>query len=75
MRISAYFFGRPGDAKDQACTRIFEFHNGREIGRGTMMLGPGAGERDVEYEVPDHLAQACQAELQVAGYRLEPVER
>jgi len=74
MRISAYFFGRPGDLKDKACSRIFEAHKGREIGRGTMIFGLRAGERDVEYDVPDELAQACRVELQVAGYRLEPVE-
>ena len=71
--IKAYFFGEPGGDFDKAANAIFEYHGGRHIGSGTMIAGAAAGERDVEYDIPDpRAAEACRAALKKAGFRLEP---
>ena len=72
MRISAYFFGGPSSGLDKACCAIFKSHGGKSIGSGTMLVGVGAGERDVEYRVPKGKADACKEALKKAGFRLEP---
>jgi hypothetical protein len=73
MRITAYFFGMPGEALDKACRSIFEEIDGvKFIGAGTMLIGAAAGERDVEYDVPDEHVKDCRAALKKAGFRLEP---
>lgn len=72
-KISAYFFDAPGSALDKACNAIFEKHGGRPVGSGTWLIGPGAGERDVEYDVPDAVStDVVKADLVAAGFRLEP---
>ncbi len=70
-RVTAYFYGDPGDALDKACRSIFEERGGLPVGSGTMLLGPGAGERDVEYDVPDGRVEDCRTALKKAGFRLE----
>lgn len=73
MRIIAYFYGGPGDPLDKACRSLFEAVDGaRSIGAGTMLVGKGAGERDVEYDVPDDKADDVRAALKKAGFRLTP---
>jgi hypothetical protein len=72
MRISAYFYGGPGESLDRAARAIFVQHDGKAIGAGTLMIGPSAGERDVEYEVPWDKAEDCQKALKKAGFRLQP---
>jgi hypothetical protein len=72
MRISAYFYGNPGDPLDKACCSIFESHGGKSIGSGNMLIGPARGERDVEYNVPKGNVERCKDALKKAGYRLEP---
>ncbi len=73
MRISAYFFGGPGDPLDKACCSIFESAKGAtSIGAGTTLVGPAAGERDVEYDIPDDHVKDVRSRLQKAGFRLEP---
>lgn len=67
MKITAYFFGGPGDILDRAARGIFENHGGTSIGAGTMLT---TGERDVEYEVPDDQAEACRTAIAKAGLRL-----
>jgi len=37
-----------------------------------MMMGAAAGERDVQYHVPNHRARACRSALKDAGFRLQP---
>jgi hypothetical protein len=72
MRIVAYFFDSPGSDLDKACRAIFEAREGaRSIGSGTFLVGERAGERDVEYDVPDHLAAETQQALKDAGFRCE----
>ncbi len=74
MRVTAYFYGGPGDPLDRACRSIFEAVDGaRSIGAGTMLVGNGAGERDVEYDVPADKADAVRVALKKAGFRLEPI--
>jgi hypothetical protein len=72
MRISAYFYGGPDDLLDKACRSIFEEHLGKFIGAGTMLVGNGAGERDVEYDVPTDESFKVRAALKKAGFRLQP---
>lgn len=72
MMITVYFTGQPGGPHDRAATHIFENHGGEHIGSGNMMIGPRAGERDVQYEVPDDRAEACRTVLRNAGFRFEP---
>ena len=72
-RISAYFNGEPGGALDKACKSLFEHCGGAIfLGAGTKMAGDGAGERDVEYYVPDLAAEDCRKRLRAAGFRLQP---
>ena len=66
MRITAFHFGAPGGPLDKNADAIFEAHEGRSIGRGTML---GTGERDIEYEVPNDNAERCFAALKSAGFR------
>ncbi len=70
--VSAYFFGEPGGAHDKAATHIFETHGGHHIGSGTLLVGPSAGERDVQYDVPDDRLDDCKATLKKAGFQLGP---
>ena len=72
MRITAYFFGGPGDPLDKACHAIFKARNAQFIGCGTMLVGNGSGERDVEYDVADEDAEEVRTTLKKAGFRLEP---
>lgn len=72
MRLSAFFYGDPGSDLDKACNHIFRNHDGTMIGAGSWLVGEAAGERDVEYEVPDDKVEACQTALKKAGFRLEP---
>lgn len=72
MRISAYFHGDTDGPLDKACRSIFEEHGGKSIGSGTMLVGPGAGERDVEYDVPSEEVAVVKAALKKAGFRLQP---
>lgn len=69
--ITAYFFGEPCGHLERACSHIFEARRGVYIGSGTCLIGGAAGERDVQYEVPDDLADECREALKVAGFRLE----
>lgn len=73
MRIQAYFFGAPGSDSDNNCRKIFEMFGGESIGSGTLLIGPSAGERDVEYEIPEHRAEECKTALLASGYRLFPI--
>jgi hypothetical protein len=72
MNVSAYFFGFPGEALDKAADAIFKDHDGRHVGSGTMLVGAGAGERDVQYDIHEHRVESCRAALKKAGFRLEP---
>lgn len=72
MRIRAYFYDGPGSTLDKMCRSIFEARGGRSIGAGTLLVGPTAGERDVEYDIPDNRADDCRTALKRAGFRLEP---
>jgi hypothetical protein len=71
-RISAYFFGEPGGPLDMAAHSIFEERDGKYIGSGTILVGTGAGERDVQYDIPEYSAEDCRNALKKAGFRLEP---
>jgi hypothetical protein len=70
MRMSAYFYGAPGDPRDQACRAIFEQQGAKRLGAGTMMVGANAGERDQEWEVDGAKAEATRAALRRAGFRV-----
>jgi hypothetical protein len=71
--ISAYFYGAPGSMLDKACHSFFESVDGAKyIGSGTVLVGNGAGERDVQYHIPDDKADEVRAALKKAGFRLEP---
>jgi hypothetical protein len=71
--ISAYFYGSPGSPLDRACQSIFASVEGaKHIGSGTMLVGNRAGERDVQYHIPDDKADEVRAALKKAGFRLEP---
>lgn len=72
MKLTAYFFGGPGDPMDKAARALFEGYGGREVGAGTMLVGPGKGERDVQYDIPEGNADNCRAALKKAGFRLNP---
>ena len=74
MRISAYFFGSPGDPMDKAARYTFESFGGKSIGAGTWLVGAAAGERDVEYDVPDDYVLETKAALRKQGFRLEPTK-
>ena len=71
--VSAYFYGAPGGHLDKACRSVFEACAGAiSIGAGTVMVGRAAGERDVQYMVPDEHVEQTRAALKKAGFRLEP---
>lgn len=70
--LSVYFYGEPGDGLDKAARAIFEAHGGLHLGSGTLVIGPTAGERDVQYDVPEARADACRRALKRAGFRFEP---
>lgn len=72
ISISAYFYDHPGGGRDKACHWIFKQHGGKFIGSGTMMVGAAAGERDVQYHVPNLRATPCRKALKAAGFRLQP---
>jgi len=72
ISISAFFYDHAGGGRDKACHWIFKNHGGKFIGAGTMMMGAAAGERDVQYHVPNHRARACRSALKDAGFRLQP---
>jgi hypothetical protein len=67
ISVIAYFNGDAGDPLDQKCHSIFVAYGGKLIGEGTHL-----GERDIEYEVPQHKADAVCAALKKAGFRLKP---
>ena len=70
--VFAYFYGGPGDDLDKAANAIFKDHGGQHVGSGTMLVGAGAGERDVQYDIPEDRVESCRASLKKAGFRLEP---
>ena len=72
MNVFAYFYGGPDDPLDKAAKIVFEQHGGRLIGTGTMLVGPGKGERDIQYDVPTDSVFACREALKKIGCRLEP---
>lgn len=71
--VSAYFYGSPGGYLDKACRSIFEASPGSiSIGAGTVMVGPSAGERDVQFMIWDDDVEQTRAALKKAGFRLAP---
>lgn len=75
MRFSVYFWGAPGDTQDIVARSIFEKFGGKFIGAGTMLVGIAAGERDVEYEIPDHCLEDIKKEFKenAFDFRFEPI--
>ena len=67
--ITAYFFGLPGSDQDKSCNAIFKNHAGKHMGSGTLLVGPSAGERDVQYDIPDDEVQNVRQALKEAGFR------
>ena len=49
------------DAVDERIREIFKRHMGVSVGSGQLMVEPY--DRDIEYEIPDGLAQTCATEL------------
>lgn len=76
--IFAYHTDGPGSARDELCRNIMETHGGHRIGAGTMLVGPGAGVRDVQYRFDGPLrvqmVEACRSALRAAGFDLDPEE-
>jgi hypothetical protein len=73
-RITAYFYGSPNSAMDRTCHHIFEQVGGKPLGAGTMLAGAAAGERDVEYDVPETEVAPAKERLIAAGFRLVPTK-
>lgn len=71
VSIFAYFTGARGGLLDKAAHAIFKNHGGEFVGAGTMLVGKSAGERDVQYDVPEANAAATRTALKKAGFRLE----
>jgi len=71
-KVRAFFYGEPHGFLEQACRAIFEAHDGKSIGAGTILVGPAAGENDVEYEIPVSEVSAVKRLLIEAGFRLTP---
>ena len=70
--LTAYLFDVPDGPRDKAAHAIFREHQGHFVGAGTMLVEPRAGERDVEYDIPDEHRAACAGALKKAGFRLVP---
>jgi len=71
MKMTAYFFDESNSLREKVATETFRDNGGEAIGQGTKMRGTEAGERDVQYEVPDIRAPHCKRVLEMAGFRVE----
>jgi len=71
MNMTAFCYDEPGGIMDKVAKAIFEDAGGRSIGAGTMLVGDRAGERDIQYHVPDDKADHVKGVLEKAGFRVK----
>jgi hypothetical protein len=66
-------FDRMSGDKDNNLERIVKMFGGK-TGNSGFCVGPYAGWRDVECEIPDDKQDACSAELRKAGFKVDETE-
>jgi hypothetical protein len=67
-------FNMMSDEKDDDLERIVKMFGGETGDCGFCLVGPHAGWRDVECEIPDNKLDACSAELRRAGFKVDETE-
>lgn len=72
MIITARFFNLPGSVHDEKIREIFRKYGGHTRGSGMHVLfGAYAGQRDLEYSVPNKNAAKCKAALRRAKIKVD----
>ena len=67
-------FDMTSDDMDNNLKRIVKMFGGKTGDCGFCLVGPYAGWRDVECEIPDDRLGACSAELRKAGFKVDETE-
>jgi hypothetical protein len=73
MLMTVSFDMTSGD-KDNNLERIVKMFGGKTGDCGFCRVGPYAGWRDVECEIPVDKLDACSAELRTAGFKVDETE-
>ena len=75
VTVTALHNHPPSSMVDMECRALFDkVPDSKFIGSGVLMVGPQAGTRDIEYQIPDHAYAGLVDKLQEAGYRWTSME-